>query len=732
MKKLVVLLVVLVSLRTAHAIPYETFIDVDDEADLQDLLSANDITQDTFDELLDLLDQGVDLNTADRAELYTLPNLTYGDVDKIIAYRALDKGRIQDPADLVSAGALTQEQLLAIAAFITVRPRGENPAAIHGWIKGETRMSYHDHKWPPVALRMRITALRHLTAGIALTTTRFEIGEPEFDPNRGALIADPAKYSAKIPKAYVKWEDSDYTAILGSYRAGFAQRLVFDNSRHYTPNGLYLDDQVYYSSDLTTDCKQSAGELLTSPCAGSAADEYATPDWVWRDSLFGVGLGAKRIELETGWIQAYAFASASRRSIYQYELVQHYNADGTVHCADPHDDANPDCAAPTIFVRPAGDLLSPTSRFSFTTLPNVFLEKLAGGNVSYFYDRRNGVGLTAYGAEESNLVDGYDLDFQEWSHHPFGGKFGAVGGNFSFGRDWLDLFGEAALSFDNAPKFDPAFSDAHGGGGPAAILRATATRKHEELEVVARYLSTDYNNPYARPISEADEFDGQRARDEAGVRVRYVRTSKDFVLRALADVWENPSTKTWKVDTYARANFRTTDQIWLGLWERYQDKDLERGGHDQCFEVSTDMDENGEPVPCGGRQLTTIVRAQYKPDARLQATLMLEHQLLDDNTQMEYANSFRQDVAAWAIVLWKPNKDLRIRGRLRYLDEAINDDTYLERSLAGSIDAGVRLRDADQLRVRVDTKFWLDQRMSTLDRVPNPELTFWLLYDMHL
>jgi hypothetical protein len=137
-------------------------------------------------------------------------------------------------------------------------------------------------------------------------------------------------------------------------------------------------------------------------------------------------------------------------------------------------------------------------------------------------------------------------------------------------------------------------------------------------------------------------------------------------------------------------------------------------------------------VPCGGRQLTTIVRAQYHPDARLQATLMLEHQLLDDNTQMQYANSFRQDLAAWAIVLWKPNNDLRLRGRVRYLDEAIDDDTYLERSLAGSIDAGVRLRDADQLRVRVDTKFWLDQRMSTLDRVPNPELTFWLLYDLHL
>ena len=60
----------------AHAIPYETFVDVDDEGDLQDLLAAGTITQDTFDELLDLLNQGVDLTKADRGELYTLPNLT--------------------------------------------------------------------------------------------------------------------------------------------------------------------------------------------------------------------------------------------------------------------------------------------------------------------------------------------------------------------------------------------------------------------------------------------------------------------------------------------------------------------------------------------------------------------------------------------------------------------------------------------------------------------------------
>lgn len=736
MKKALVALLVVLAQRAAYAVPYETFLNVDDEEDLNDLLAANDISQDTYDEVLDLLEQGVDLNKASREELYALPNLTYDDVDKIIAYRSLNKGRINDPADLVAAGALTQEQLEAISAFITVRKRGESPSALHGWVKAESRYTIHDDKAPPIALRARISFDRNFTAGIALATTRLEIGDAQYDPNRNALIADPARYSAKIAKAYVKYEDNNWEAIAGSFRAGFAQRLVFDNSRHYTPNGLYLDDQVYYSGDLTMECKESAGELVTSPCAGAAGDRYITPDWIWRDALFGVGLGAKKIELETGWIQAYAFASASRRSIYQYELYQPKNPDGSTKCADPHDDANPDCGSPTVYVRPDGNILTPTGRFAFTTLQNVFLEKLVGGNVSYFRDRRNSVGLTAYGAEEQNLVDGIDLDFQEWSSKPTGGKFGAIGGNFAFGRDWFDLFGEAALSFDNQPKYDPAFQNPGGvdpnGGGPAFVLRATATRKHEELEVVARYLATSYLNPYARPIDEADEYDGQRSRDEAGVRVRYVRSSKQFQLRALVDVWENPSTQTKKLDTYVRANVRTTDSLWLGLWERYQDKDLDRGGHDQCFEVSTDMTENGEPIPCGGRQLTTILRAQYRPDATLTGTLMLEHQLLDDNTKMEYLNSFRQDIAAWAIVLWKPNDDLRIRARARYLNESVNDSTYLETSFSTVVDAMTRIRDSDKIGVRFDTKFWLDDRDATALRVPNPELTFWLRYEAHI
>jgi len=728
-------LAALLGARTAAATPYETFIDISDQSELEDLLAAQDISQDTYDELLDLLQRGVNLSTAERPELYGLPNLTFEDVDKIIAYRELVQGLIRDPAELVAAKVLSEEKLLAISAFLVVTPAGKSPLALHGWVRGITRASHRDKILPPLSLRSRITAAKHLQAGIAVTTTRLRVGAPVFDPNRNALLADEAGLQLHVPKAFVKWETDHFAAIGGSYRAGFAQRLVFDNSSQYSPNGLYHDDELFYAVDLDRECRQSAGELAVSPCDGPAGSKYVTPDFSWRNGLFGVGAGVKKLELPTGWLQAFGWASASKRSIYQYELVVRDPSDSAT-CQDPHDDDDPQCKAPTVFVRPDGQLLTPTSQFSFVTLPNVFMEKLAGGNVAYFADRRNSVGATVYGATETNLVDGVSLDFQEWSRYPTGRTFGAAGANFTFGQKWLDIFGEAALSYDkNTASPGPPVTT--GGGGPAGILRVTATRRREELEAVFRYYSIDFANPYARPISQADEFDGQRARDELGVRLRYLNNSnKRLSLRALLDLWVPPSTledgvkAQPKLDSYIRGDVRTTDELRLGLWVRFQDKDLQRGGHDQCFEVSTETSETGDPVPCAGRQLTTIARARYQVDRTLALTGMLEHQLLDDDRAS--MTSFRSDVAAWAIATWNPEPDLRMRARARYLDEAVEDNTYLERSLSALVDAAFKLRSRDILRVRVDTKFWLDDRDSTKERVPDPELQLWLSYEARL
>lgn len=721
-------LIVLGLARTASAIPYETFIDVEDEADLQDLLSAQDISQDTFDELIDLLQNGVDLNTADRAQLYALPNLTYEDVDKIIAFRDAAHGLIADPAALVGAGALSREKLLALAAFLALGGEADRPLDLHGRVTARTRYTIHDPYAPPFALQGRFTTLKHLTFGFAAVLSRLEVGDPVWDPNRQALLVEPRGYHVRLPKLYAKWEDDRVTAVVGSFRAGFGQRLVFDNTNHYTANGLYADDQIFYSDELTGDCHESAGERAASPCTGAAGARYVTPDWGYREGLFGVGVGAKHLELGTGWLQAYAWASANRRSIYQYELYVPSAA-----CPDPHDDSDPACAAPDVFVTPDGNRLDPAYKASFSSLPAAFLEKVVGGNVAYFADRRNSVGATIYAATESDLVAGVDLDFQEWSHFLTGRTFGAAGLNASFGRGAYDVFAEAAYSYDKLPESGGLLSP---GGGPAAIVRLTRTEKREELEATLRYYATDYANPFARPISQGDELDGQRARDELGARIRYYRGGRPLAFRASLDVWVPPSTLQAgqsaqpKLDGYVRGDWRTGPRLTLGLWLRYQDKDLSRGGHDQCFEVVSETLPTGAPVPCGGRQLSTIARAELRVDKSLTLTGLLEHQLLDDDALDP--TRFRQDVQAWAVAVWRPASDVRVRARARYLNTAIEKADYLEESLSGLLDASLTLRKHDLVRAKLETKWWLDDRSSTALREPNPELQLWLTYEARL
>jgi len=131
-------------------------------------------------------------------------------------------------------------------------------------------------------------------------------------------------------------------------------------------------------------------------------------------------------------------------------------------------------------------------------------------------------------------------------------------------------------------------------------------------------------------------------------------------------------------------------------------------------------------------QLTSTARAQFAPDKKLSVTAQLEHQLLDDNSTMERAKKFRQDFSAWLVVYYRPDRDTRVRARIRYLDEASNDNTYLERSVAALADVALRVRDRDILRIRLDTKFWLDKRMNTTLRVPDPELGLWLFYEAKL
>jgi hypothetical protein len=728
----------IVAPRSAWAIEYEVFIDVDSEEELYDLWVTGQISDDTFNTLVELRRRGIDLNQADREQLYSLPNLSYDDVDAILAYRA-EAGVIHAPADLAAAGVVSRAKLASILTFVRAFDERRKLAATSGWIRYQTGWSQMDRTVPPMALQARVTTLRQLTIGAAGLLTRQRPGNPVWDPNREALIADPMQPRVQVPKYFVQWDTNEWGIIAGTYRIGFGQRLVFDNSDRYTPNGFFLDDAVFTYPDLGLICRESTGELGASPCSGEAGSTYGTRDFRWRDSLRGVALGAKHLAMPVGWMQLYGFGSWQSRQIYQYDFYDRRR------CSDPlsGDDT---CNAPDTYVTPEGDRFSPAAEHSFQTLPNVYDEVLGGANITWFHDRRTHVGVTGYGATALWKIEGADLDFRPTAPQPFGGPWGAVGADMAWGRRWSDLTFELARSFDSMAS---ASNPGYGGGGWAALLRHTSTiGKGHELEITGRYYDRDHANPYSGAISQADEYQGNRARDEVGGRVRYGGRIADRIdLRGLADFWVQPSEGAPKLQTYLRADVDVNPWFRPGLWLQYRNIDLRRGVG-ACVDETSGDDEFGNIVNNDGTidyrygcisevgQITG--RLGFRPlKGKLSITAQYQHEFIQE---LGIDSRIRQDASAFLIVRTNPIKNFRIASRLRYLavdmsspratamdcvsDGDASTDRHagcMEESIWAYLDLSYVFAKTFMVRTRYDAFGWLDKRQSTADRIPRIE-----------
>ncbi len=745
----------------AQATEYETFIDIDDEDDLLELNTAGDISGDTFDTLVELLRRGVDLNKGKREDLFTLPNLTYAQVDAIIRYRE-EVGFIQDPAMLVVAGVLEPNVLKSIAPFVYIIDPGVRYAATSGYVRLRAAYAPPDRQAPAMVLDSQVSTLRHLTLGVAGVLTRQRVGDVRYDPDRDALSADPARPRVVLPKFVAHWDTDQYTILAGTYRAGFGQRLTFDNTRNPTPNGIYRDLTIYPRPiRLTRLCKESAGELDDSPCDGDAAHTYVTPDFRWQETLQGLAVGIKRLDVGPGWLQAYSWMSIQSKSVYQYWLYD------PAICDDPRNDDDPRCSSPDVYARQP-DRLSPSPTLAYQKLPFMYRDTTAGGNVSYFFNRRSWVGLTGYGTDIKWQTGGKPLDFQEWARVPFGGPFGAVGINGAWGKRWSDLGVEVSRSFDSmlgASGSDK--TDARGGGGYAAIVRHTASWGAHQLETSARYYDRNFANPYAHPIAGRDLTEGQSARDEAGVRIRYTgRPTKKTSVRSWLNMWVTPSTGVPQVHFYARAEHLVT-RWWLpGAWIEARDKDMRANGWQECFGGDPGLSSNvggedtgdgdsgdpdvnygnltGEPVQgCRGESIKYNIQSAFTPHRKFKFVPRFQHRFVGDPKSSTITEddggyvpgetpapakiprtNYRQDISVWLTMIARPTESLRLRGRVRYQNWAIEDNTYLEQSLWTYVDAGYLIRKRFLVQLRYDLYVWLDKRETTLARIPSPEHRF--------
>lgn len=666
----------------AGAVQYEIFVHVETEEDLYDRLVSAQITDRSFQALLLLYQTKVDLNRADRERLYALPNLGLAQVDRILRYRG-EAGGIRSLDDLVAAGALESTLAEAIRAFVVVNPLSVARSQTNGFMRVQARWSGRYDRLPPaMGVQARIGTLRDLDLGVAGVLSRNDVRDVRWDPNRQALSAKLERVRFVVPKLYAKWESEKWEVVAGTYRIGFGQRLTFDVTDEVTPNGFFGDYELRRDNDLGLRCRLSAGELVRSPCP-SGFVARVTPDYKWTNRLTGAAVGAGEIELGTGWLQVYGWGSYQVHRVPQIEVV---NA-GT--CADPRLDDDPGCEVPPVYARGA-DPSKPASELAFVTLPAMVAEGLGGANVSYFWSSRAHIGVTGYGSVPRWLASGVDLGFQEFARKPFGGPFGATGVDAAYGFGAQDFFIELTRSFD---------SRAGGGGGYGAILKSVTSLQTTELDVSVRYYGRDFANPYARPISSADELDGLRARDETGVRVRTTSSfGRKWSLRTVTDVWRRLSKPGIDATVFGRIDVNPSGPWAWALWGTY------RG--------------------TGARALLTATRFVYEPGTRLTISSQYQHEWVE----LAVAGKPRRDMAALFHVTSRPVDRLRVRTRVRYDFEDVGNNRRFAHVLWSYLEVAVVLRAEDTLRVRYDFRVFLDRRESTLVRTPNPEHWLWLEY----
>ena len=202
-----------------------------------------------------------------------------------------------------------------------------------------------------------------------------------------------------------------------------------------------------------------------------------------------------------------------------------------------------------------------------------------------------------------------------------------------------------------------------------------------------------------------------------------------------------------------------------GVWLEARDKDLRLNGASQCYggdpgissnvggdgdasegdmgEVGVDYGVPGATgVGCRGESVKYNLQFGFLPHRKIKLVPRFQHRFVGDPKSDVFDSSYlpkdgepapaprairkgyRQDISAWLTVTARPTDSLRLRGRVRYQNQAIDDNTYLEQSLWTYLDAGYLIKKTFLVQFRYDLYVWLDKRDNTLLRIPSPEHRF--------
>ncbi|MCP3098236.1 hypothetical protein LZ198_05010 [Myxococcus sp. K15C18031901] len=651
----------LVGVSPAGAASYEVEPEAAEELELVALLEDGAISAETLGALLTLRGAGVDLERATRASLHALPGLTYADVD----------ARLRGREARGEAALLSEDERVRLAPFLV---RGARDS-VTGTARLVTDFALSDVLVPPVSLQARARGPLGLSVGVVVSRARRRLGEVRRDARLRSLVVDAPGAGWGVPKLHVRWEGAHASVLLGTYRLGFGQRLTLDTTALPAPEGFIPDDALRPPAALEQACL-----VAGTGCEAGAGAADVTPDHRWDEGFRGVA-GTLRVPLGDGQVLALTgFGSYQSRGLVKSALRD------LSTCGGP----GGDCAAPEVLV-PVGH--GRAERLRARTLPGVFDEWAGGGHARWAFSSRAQVGVTGWTARPVWSVPGARLDFGPGARYPSGGGFGAVGADAAWGVGALDLFLEAARSFDVS---------AGGGGGWALFQRTVVSGREQEWELSLRYYSRGFANPYSGATSGPDLLDGMRVRNELGARVRSLhRVRGAWRLRGQVDAWTLPSDGA-VAGTAGRAHVRGSARAdWLA-WEGFQPSlqvDARESGLRPGRACDTEAGDSVEEVSeacAGGSRYGAALRVR----SVLSEQVVLAFGYGHSRGVEAGAASPRQDARAVAEVRLRPVEALRLSGRVAWKDEDLSERTRLRQEVRTTVDASWAMHDAVTLRGR--------------------------------
>jgi len=532
------------------------------DSDIEDAYQDGEIDDETYERLLTIYDDKIDINNADVLQLQSLPGLSPLDASKIVSYR-LKHGYYKDIKDLINPEIIDEVTFDNIKIFITA----ETPEKIKtkGDILFKTKsnqsVELNTTEYPRTYDLFRLRLLkfgRYLKFGAIIEG---DARLTNYYYNSGHITGGEFEHGYRLNKSYVGYEKGPVIeqAYLGNFRAGFGQRLVFDNSGKSSPAGLYPDDTYSRETQVTMYSRSGGGTVVKDKYTlGSSPTQLK-------------GFGARIIQGRFDLTEFYS------KSGYSYKTYVRMADEGT----------------------------------RLVWLEDIVEETLNGCNLTYKLTDATPdiaatyIGTTLYASKREQNYS--ESDIWIWRYPPQQ-SFAVYGTNFATGYRGFNITGELAK--------------VHGWGDAWYIK---TFKKMGKIDVIYshRDYALDFYNPWARGYSKHRGARYFKNRDEQGDYIDFTyKMSRTMKLKFNVDQFKHTAmvsdygavsyeTPTVDRDIYLKYNWKLPRGVNIQLDRKWKDYDIYKNEKSsEKMMVTTNFQLKFKP----SKVSDLLMRYKYKED----------------------------------------------------------------------------------------------------------------------